>query len=67
MSKKSSTLFFYALVLSILLLMTGFLGFAIHMFASARTADSIFLVLSVILVEVLLLYFLLRRPLAKSA
>jgi len=67
MSKKSSTLFFYGLVLSILLLMTGFLGFAVHMFASARTADSIFLVLSVILVESLLLYFLLRRPLAKPA
>jgi hypothetical protein len=67
MSKKSSTLFFYALVFSILLLMTGFLGFAVHMFAAARTADSIFLVLFVIFVEALLLYFILRRPLAKSA
>jgi len=67
MSKKSSTLFFYALVFSILLLMTGFLGFAVHMFASVRTANSIFLVLSVILIEALLLYFLLRRPLPKPA
>jgi hypothetical protein len=67
MSKKSSTLFSYSLVFSILLLMTGFLGFAVHMFASARTADSIFLVLSVILIEALLLYFLLRRAFPKPA
>ncbi|MGC2421227.1 MAG: hypothetical protein WA405_06210 [Candidatus Acidiferrales bacterium] len=67
MSKKLSTRLPYALAFSILLLTTGFLGFAVHLFASARTADTIFLVSFVIVVEALLLYFLLHRPLAKSA
>lgn len=67
MSKKSSTLFFYALVLSILLLTAGFLGLAVYALASALTGDSIFLVSFVILVETILQYFILRRPLPKPA
>lgn len=67
MSKKSSTLFFYALLFSILMLMAGFLGLAVYAFASAHTLDSIFLVSFVILVEGILQYFLLRRPLPKPA
>jgi len=67
MSKKSSTLFFYALVLSILLLMSGFLGLAVYAFASAHTSESIFLVSFVFLVETILQYFILRRPLPRPA
>jgi hypothetical protein len=67
MSIKSSTLLFYALILSILLLMAGFLGLAVYAFASAHTGDSIFLILFVILVEAILQYFILRRPLPRPA
>lgn len=67
MSKKSSTLFFYALLFSIFLLTTGFLGLAVYAFASAHTSDSIFLASFVILVETILQYFILRRPLPKPA
>jgi len=67
MSEKSSTLLLYALLISILLPVTGFLGITVRLFASAAIADSIFLALFVIVLMTLLLWFVLRRPLPKPA
>jgi uncharacterized membrane protein YfcA len=43
MTKELSARLSYALVLSIVLLMTGFLGLGVRAFASVRISDSIFL------------------------
>lgn len=66
MSKKMSMRLLYALVLSILLLTVGLVGFAVYAFASVRAADSIFLASFAILTFTLFLYFILRCPLAAA-
>jgi uncharacterized membrane protein YfcA len=64
MTKKLSVGLFYALVLSIVLLMTGFLGLGVRAFASAVVSDSIYFAAFGVLLATLTIYFVLRRPLA---
>ncbi len=67
MTKKLSARLFYSLVLSIMLLMIGFLGLGVRAFASAAIADFIFLgALGVVLVA-LTIYFALNWPFAGAA
>jgi uncharacterized membrane protein YfcA len=67
MTKKLSVRLLYALALSIILLMTGFLGLGVRAFASAAVTNSIFLVAFGILLVTLPLYFVLRRRLTVTA
>ena len=60
-SKTSSTFLCRALVLSIAVLITGFLGLGVRAFASADTTRFIFSVVFAISVVVFAVYFLLRR------
>ena len=60
-SKTSSTFLCRALVISIAVLITGFLGLGVRAFANADTAKFIFSVVFAISVVVLAVYFLLRR------
>jgi hypothetical protein len=64
MTKKLSARLSYALVLSIVLLMTGFLGLGVRAFASAMISDSVYLGAFGVLLVALPLYFVRRRPLA---
>jgi hypothetical protein len=63
MTNKLSVRLFYAVVLSILLLIAGFLGLGIRAFASAVTADFIFLGAFGVVLVTLPLYFIVRRRL----
>jgi hypothetical protein len=62
MTKKLSTRLLYGLVISIIVLMTGFLGLGIRAFASAVISDSIFLAAFGILLMIFPIYFILHRP-----
>jgi uncharacterized membrane protein YfcA len=62
MSTKLSRRWSYALVLSIIVLATGFLGLGVRAFASAVIAHSIFFTAFGIVLLILPLYFALRRP-----
>jgi len=64
MSKKLTVRFFYALVLSIVLLMIGFLGIGVRAFASAMISDFIYLAAFGVLLMALTIYFVLHQPLA---
>jgi hypothetical protein len=67
MTKKQSRLLCYTFVLSILLMMAGFLGLGVRAFASAGISSIIFLVLLGILITVAPIYFVLRRPVSDAA
>ncbi len=67
MTKKVSARLFYALVFSIVALMTGFLGLGIRAFASAVISDSIFLAAFGILLMIFPIYFIFHRPPAVTA
>lgn len=57
MTKKLNERWSLALMLSILVLMTGFLGLGVRVFASAAISDSIFLAALGVVLLVLPLYF----------
>jgi hypothetical protein len=67
MTKKLSTRLLYGLLISIVVLMTGFLGLGVRVFESAATTGFIFLAAFGILLVILPLYFFLRRPVAGTA
>jgi hypothetical protein len=67
MSKKHSLLLCYGLVISILLLIAGFLGLGIRAFASASISSSIMFAAFGILVVTVPVYFVLRRPATVTA
>ncbi len=67
MTKKQSARLSYALVLSIVLVMTGFLGLGIRAFASAAVSDFIYFVTLGVFLAGLTIYFVLRRPVAAKA
>jgi hypothetical protein len=67
MTKKLSTRLLYGLLISIIVLMTGFLGLGVRAFESATTTGFIFLAAFGILLVILPLYFILRRPVAGTA
>jgi uncharacterized membrane protein YtjA (UPF0391 family) len=62
MSKKTRLLLSYAFLLSIILLVTGFLGVGIRAFASSGISNAIFTLAFGILIVTLPIYFVLRRP-----
>jgi hypothetical protein len=62
MTEKSSARVFYALVLSIVVLMSGFVAVGVRAFASALISDSIYLGAFGILLMFVPIYFILRRP-----
>jgi hypothetical protein len=62
MTEKLSARCFYALVLSIIVLMTGFLAVGVRAFASALISDSIYLGAFGIVLMFVPIYFILRRP-----
>jgi hypothetical protein len=64
MTEKLSARWFYALVLSIIVLMTGFIAVGVRAFASALISDSIYLGAFGILLMFVPIYFILRRPVA---
>jgi hypothetical protein len=64
MTEKLSARWFYALVLSIVVLMTGFVAVGVRAFASALISDSIYLGAFGILLMFVPIYFILRRPVA---
>jgi hypothetical protein len=61
-SKKPSMFLCQALVSLIGVLMIGFLGLGVRVFATADTAQFIFGAAVVVSVVILVLYFILRRP-----
>lgn len=63
MANKVSVRVLYAVVILIVLLTAGFLGLGIRAFASAVTADFIFLGAFGVILVTLPLYFILRRRL----
>jgi hypothetical protein len=67
MTKKLSARLSYALVLSIVLLMTGFLGLGVRAFKSAMISYSIYLGAFGAFLVAVSLYFVRRRPLAGAA
>ena len=67
MTEKLSARLFYALVLSIILLMTGIIAVGIRAFASALISDSIYLGAFGILLMIFPIYLILRRPPAVTA
>jgi uncharacterized membrane protein YfcA len=67
MTKKLSVRLFYGLVLSIVLLMIGFLGLGVRAFASAVISDYIYFAAFGVLFAALTVYFVLRQPLAGTA
>ena len=62
MTERLSARLFYALVLSIIVLMTGFIAVGVRAFASALISDSIYLGAFGILLMFVPIYFILRRP-----
>jgi hypothetical protein len=67
MTEKLSTRLFYGLVLSIIVLMTGFIAVGVRAFASALISDSIYLGVFGILLMIFPIYFIFRRPVAVTA
>jgi hypothetical protein len=67
MTEKLSARLFYALVLSIIVLMSGFVALGIRAFASAVISDSIYLGVFGILLTIFPIYFVLRRPVGVTA
>lgn len=67
MTKKLSARVSYALMLSIFLLMTGFLGLGIRAFASKMVSDSTYLGGLGVLLMILPIYFIRRRTRADAA
>jgi hypothetical protein len=61
-SKNASMFLCRALVFSIAVLMTGFLGLGLRVFAAAETTKSILFVTFAISVAILVLYLMLRGP-----
>jgi len=62
MSKKQSLMLCYALLLSIALVVVGFVGLGVRAFASAGISNTIFLAIVGIIVAIPPIYFVLRRP-----
>jgi uncharacterized membrane protein YfcA len=62
MTKKVSARLSYALVLSIVLVMIGFLGLGIRAFTSAVVSDFIYFIALGVFLAALTIYFVLRRP-----
>lgn len=62
MSQKKSLMLCYALLLSIALVVVGFLGLGVRAFASAGISNTIFLSVVGILITIPPIYFVLRRP-----
>jgi uncharacterized membrane protein YtjA (UPF0391 family) len=62
MSTKLARRWAYALLLSIIVLVTAFLGFGVRAFASAVLSHSIFLAALGVVLLVVPMYFALRRP-----
>src|ERR1700736_5309167 len=60
-SKKSSMFLCHTLVSSIVVLMIGFLGIGVRVFATADTTKYIFFAALIIPVVILVWYFMLRR------
>jgi hypothetical protein len=67
MTEKLSARLFYTLVLSIIVLMSGFVAVGIRAFASAVISDSIYLGVFGSLLMIFPIYFILRRPVAITA
>ena len=67
MTEKLSARLFYTLVLSIIVLMSGFVAVGIRAFASAVISDSIYLGVFGILLTIFPIYFVLRRRVAVTA
>jgi len=67
MTEKLSARLFYTLVLSIIVLMSGFVAVGIRAFASAVISDSIYLGVFGILLLIFPIYFVLRRRVAVTA
>lgn len=67
MSKKQRLLLCYVLVISILVIMAGFLGLGVRAFESAGISSTILLAALGILVAIPPIYFVLRRPAADTA
>jgi hypothetical protein len=66
-SKKPGLFLCRALISSIVLLATGFLGFGVRAFATADTTNFIFFAAFLISIAILVLYFMLRRPTREPA
>jgi hypothetical protein len=67
MTKKVSARLSYALMLSIFLVIIGFIGLGVRAFASAVISDSIYLAAFGALLATLTIYFVLHRPVAGAA
>ena len=67
MTKKLSARLYYALVISIVLLMTGFLGLGVRAFATTVISDFIYFGALGILLMILAIYFIRRGSLADAA
>jgi hypothetical protein len=67
MTEKLSARLFYTLVLSIIVLMSGFVAVGIRAFASEVISDSIYLGVFGILLMMFPIYFVLRRPVGVTA
>src|ERR1700722_3604100 len=67
MSKKQRLLLCYALVISIIVIMFGFLGLGVRAFESAGISSTILLAALGILIAIPPIYFVLRRPAADAA
>lgn len=67
MTNKLRARFYYALVFSIVVLMTGFLGLGIRAFATTVISDLIFFGALGILLMILAIYFIRRGSLADAA
>jgi len=62
MTEKLSARLFYALVLSIIVLMTGFIAVGVRAFASALISDSIYLGAFGVVLMFVPIYLILRQP-----
>ncbi len=67
MTEKLSARLFYTLVLSIIVLTSGFVAVGIRAFASAAISDSIYLGVFSILLVIFPMYFVLRQPVGATA
>lgn len=67
MTKKLSARLYYALVFSIVLLITGFLGLGVRAFATTVISDFIYFGALGILLMILAIYFIRRGSLADAA
>lgn len=67
MSKKQRLLLCYVLVISIIVIMAGFLGLGVRAFESAGISNTILLAALGILAAIPAIYFVLRRPAVDAA